>query len=243
MIPMTVTIAGWTGDEAGPNGPSMDEYRRRLWAQLNADHPGLGQRYDAGDPTAKKILTQAGTDHLHGFFIAHAHRTAAPLANEYATVTVRAQRAVQQAAGEYADLSKNTTVNWLAAHHRFVITTRAARELLERCVDIAEDLHRHEQFLGGGGVSQRIYAAYVPAEHRITMPDLDDCKVQLASFVELSTERFTTTRATITGGYPAGFEPAPIEHEPFDRPTDDEVVWKNAAFPASTAVAATARNW
>jgi hypothetical protein len=92
-------------------------------------------------------------------------------------------------------------------------------------------------------MSQQIYTAHVPAEHRITMPDLDDCKVQLASFIETSTERFTTTRATITGGYPAGFEPAPIEHEPFERAADDEITWMTMPFRATPAVVARERNW
>jgi hypothetical protein len=240
---MNVTIAGWTGIEGGADGPSSGEFSRRLWAKLDADHPDLRERLDNDDPDARRLLAEVGLDYLHGFFIARAHRAAAPLADEYAKVSAEALRAVQQASTEYADLTKNTTTNWLAAHHRFVLTTQRARDLLERRTEIAQDLHQHEPFLGDTDPARMVYARHVPAEHRITMPNLDELRLQLANFTETSTERFAATRATITGGYPAGFEPAPIEHEPFERPAGEEIAWTPEQFRAAPAVVAGERNW
>ncbi len=243
MIPPTVTIAGWTGGEHGPNGPSVDEHRRRLWNQLDTEHPGLRQRYHAGDPEAARTFREVGMDHLHGYFIATAHRNAAPLANEYADLTTEALRAVHQAANDYTDLSQNTTLHWLAAHPRFVPSTLHARTLLERCIQIAEDLHQHKQFIAGDDLSQQIYARHVPAEHRITFPDLDQLRLELGAFIELSTERFAVTRVTVTGGYPAGFEPAPLDIEPVTRTDSDTAAWANPTFTTTPAVAATERRW
>lgn len=245
MIPSTVTVAGWNGDEHGPNGPDQGpELGQRLLTELEAKNPGIWDRYQAEDKQARRTFVDYWMESMHGYYTAHAHQLLAPLANEYATLSAQALAAVEQAGAEYDDLSRNTTINWLAAHHRFVLTTQRARTLLEQQIAAAETLRekltkdRNCYYLGTDTLSREVYFRHVPAEHRITMPDVDQAKTQLANFVQLSTGRFSATRATITGGYPDGFAPPALDTDMPAPPADDEISWT-----ATPAVVAGERRW
>jgi hypothetical protein len=72
------------------------------------------------------------------------------------------------------------------------------------------------------------------------MPDDTAHPELLSDFIETGTERFRLLRATVTGGYPAGFEPAD-EPQPAGNP--DEDVWTNGTFRATPAVVADERGW
>lgn len=250
MIPSTVTVAGWNGNEHGSNGPDQDHHlAHRLWTDLEAQQPGIRARYQADDKTARRAFTDYWMESMHGYYTAHAHQLVAPLTNQYATLSAQALAAVEQAGTDYDDLSRNTTINWLAAHHRFVLTTQRARTLLEQRTAVAEQIRemltkdRNCHYLGTDSYSREVYAKHVPAEHRVTMPDLEELKSQLANFVQLSTSRFAATRATITGGYPDGFAPPALDTDTTTPAADHETAWTNEPYPATPAVVAGERRW
>ncbi len=238
MIPMTVEVAGWTGTEPELTIPQL---RRLAFEQLEADRPGFRARYDAEEGGATRTFTDKVMELLHGYFIAKAHATLAPRANEFAHLNQLAAAAMAQADEEYASLSRNTTVNWLAAHHRFTTATLAAKGFLESCIEVATELleRRESTSFLTGELNVSIYERYVPAQDRIVLPDVDKLRVRLAAWMEKSTERFEVTRVTVTGGFPAGFVPAPVE----SAPAGVEQAWLGDDWSASVAVANTARRW
>lgn len=250
MIPSSVTVAGWNGTEHGANGPDHDEkLGRRILEELEAKQPGILARYHAEDRDARRAFVDHWLETMHGYYVAYAHIVAAPIANQYATLRTQALAAVEQAGAEYDDLSRNTTINWLAAHHRFVLTTQRARTLLEQQVAVAEQLRhlltkdRTCYYLATDSLSREVYFRFVPAEDRITLPDVEEVKTQLADFVQLSTGRFSATRATITGGYPDGFAPPAIDTDMPEPDADDEIAWTSQPYTATPAVVAGERGW
>jgi hypothetical protein len=233
--PTTITILGYTGlGEA----PTMDELRGHAWRETEERFPGVKKHDYDTRPEVRSCVVERFSYYLHAWFAAGTHNKAVPAALAYAAVDRAVPAAIARADSLYADLSKNTTINWLAAHHRYVLATCEARQLLTERIAAGESLA--EAYSDGiTGFSQMVYHEHVPAEQRISVPDLDQIRLDLAEFVETRTERFGLLRATITGGYPEGFEPAG-DPSPTSRASGD---WSGKPVPASVAVANTARGW
>ncbi len=234
MIPNTVEIGGWTG--TGPE-PKIPQVRDLAFQELEAIYPAFRARYDREDAGMTRIFANKVMELMQGYCVARAHARLAPRANELAHLMRRADAAMAWADEEYVGLSRNTTVNWLAAHHRFTTATLEAKGFLETCIEVATELLGRRELTSflTGETNVSIYERHVPAQDRIVLPDVDKLQLKLAGWIEKSTERFEVTRVTITGGFPAGFALAPAGA---DLPVDDEIVWR-----ASVAVADTARGW
>jgi hypothetical protein len=238
--PSQISINGWTGDGADPG---TEAFWRRVRADLDVEFPN-GYSYD-DDDAVRRFATARFEIHLHSWHMARMHNTVLPATLRYAALDREARAAVARVDGLYADLSKNTTINWLAAHHRFVLATIEARRVLTARAEAAQDLHtKHAADFTTSRRSLEIYEQHVHAAQRITIPDPDAARLDLTAFIETSTERFGILRATVTGGYPDGFAPAPAEPATAAPPADrGESDWSGAAWSASVAVANTARGW
>lgn len=232
--PTLITIEGFDGTGDPPN---IDEIRRRLWRDVDERFPDATRddydhRQDVRDYSVERFR-----HHLSAWFVAETHNKAVPAAGQYAELAAAAGAVVAASDSLYADLSKNTTINWLAAHHRYVLATCEARRLLTERNAAAQHLAETFAVRDLAGFSEMLYHQTVPADQRITVPDLDALKLDLANFVETSTERFALLRATVTGGFPDGFQPAG------DRPARQGDEWNGQPLPASDAVAAQQRGW
>lgn len=153
----------------------------------------------------------------HAWFAVNEHNDLVPILNGLADLHRDADRAVAESSAHYADLSKNTTVNWLATHHRYVLATVRARTQLSRIADLTADLAgRQPDILKPRTIGHDlIYTVFVPGADRVILPtpaEVDTARLNLTEFVELSTTQFGILLATITGGYPPGFAPATDPH-------------------------------
>ncbi len=228
--PHPITITGLPG----PDNENIDPHRR-AWQEA-VDNRNPGDDDDTVSRQAVRLLEQ--------FLWAHAaaayHNAAVPAATEYHDLILAATNAMATATREYDDLSKNTTINWLAAHHRFILASTEATDLLTKALDAATDVHAiWERHMRGLAVSG--YEALVDAADRIIPPDLDSGRLNITTWAETTTRRQALTSATINGHFPAGYalaDPA----EPVTRTDDTETVWP-ATSQISVAVANTARTW
>lgn len=242
MTPQKIVVDGYDG--SAPEDTSTGPVMARIVADLDRLFPdGWRDRYEAEDPEVRDAATARFQYHLFVPIAVRRHNTAVPVARQYAITSQLAGRAVARVDSLYADLDKNTTVNWLAAHHRFVSAAVAAREVLTRAVDAAialRDSDLGKELTGPNGLTQLYYEQEVPAEQRITLPDVDAAQLALTGFVEQTRERIDLLRATVSGGYPAGFAPAVEPQLAPAGPVDDD--WA-ADRPASVAVVAGERAW
>ncbi len=220
--PRHLTILGFTGNNDADDWALLQQARHEFAAAVEAGTPGRVARLE-------RLIWALGATRYHN--------AAVPAGTEFHQLHHQAHAAMTAATSEYDDLSRNTTVNWLAAHHRFVTATITARDLLERKIRAAEDIHAvwdtHMNGLTFSG-----YHDLVDPTDRITPPDLDQLRLELATWIETSTTRFTITRITVTGGYPAGF--APTTDTPATDGTPDS---PDTTFTAGQAIANTARRW
>jgi hypothetical protein len=242
MIPKPIVVDGYDGT---PHESDEDMWRR-IGADLDRQFPdGWHDRYEAKDSEVRDAAVKLFEYHLFIPVMVRHHNATVPAAQRYATLAQLAPRAVAEADSLYGDLDKSTTINWLAAHHRFIKAAVNARRLLTELVDAAIALRDsklgNEIYGRANGLTQVYYETHVPAEQRITMPDVDAAELALTEFVETTRERIDILRATVSGGYPAGFAPAPVEPAPAPHgPVDDD--WA-ADLPASHAVVAGERAW
>jgi hypothetical protein len=211
-------------DTDGTGNPFEGAEAEKIWPRAVAD---AAAELDSFDPAVMHGETPRGErvhphrawvlDRVmarrHAWFAAQAHNDLVPILNGLHDLHRDADQAVAEAGAHYADLSKNTTVNWLATHHRYVLATVRARTLLSRIADLTADLAGREldiltpRSLG----HDLVYTVFVPEAKRITLPtreQADAAKIALTVFVETSTTQFGILLATITGGYPPGFSPA-----------------------------------
>lgn len=243
MIPKTIVVDGYDGSI--PEDTSTDPVAARVAADLDRLFPdGWRDRYAAEDRAVRDAAVARFQYHLFVPIAVRHHNAVVPVARQYAVTSQLAGRAVARVDSLYADLDKNTTVNWLAAHHRFVTAAVTAREVLTRAVDAAialRDSDLGKELTGRtNGLTQLYYEQEVPAEQRITLPDVDAAQLALTGFVEQTRERIDLLRATVSGGYPAGFAPAVEPQLAPAGPVDDD--WA-ADRPASVAVVAGERAW
>lgn len=245
MNPQVIVVDGYDGtiDEDTSTAPVI----ARVRADLDRQFPdGWHGRYEANDPEVRSLSRDLFQYHLFMPYMVHHHNQAVPLAQRYADLAQLTSRAVAETDAMYADLDKNTTVNWLAAHHRFILAVVEARRLLTELVDAAIALRdsklakeindRHSK------LTAMYYEQHVPAEQHITIPDVDAAELALADFVETTRDRIDILRATVSGGYPAGFAPAPVSPAPAPAGPDDDEDWMVDA-PASRATVARERAW
>jgi hypothetical protein len=135
------------------------------------------------------------------------HDQAVPGAVEHGRLDALARKAVADAGVLYADLGKDTTVNWPAAHHRFVEAAVRARELLAARLAAARVLAGGKFGRDMGTFARVVYEQAVPAGQRIVLPDVDGERRALAEFVERTRAQLDILRATADGDYPQGFAP------------------------------------
>lgn len=237
--PARITILGYDGTGDPPD--IGDIWRDRVIPELRAQHPD----FRASDLNVERHpMRKRGVDrvmeYLHGWFIAKEHNETVPALTRYMQVSRLATAAVSDTACLYGDLARNTTINWLAAHHTFVIATIQARRLLTERAELAQALAARKESAGvcglhrPGSLTRLYYDAHVPADQQITLPDPDTDHLAIAEFVELSTERFRILRATITGTYPPGFEPTPID--PAAAADQVAAEWAGNPIPISPAL-------
>jgi len=241
-IPTSITILGFDG--TGQTPELSDIWRDKVIPELRDEFPDF-QESDLHVEGHR--IRRRGTDrvmeYLYAWFIAKAHNDTVPTLTCYIRKSRLADTAVQYVASLYDDLSRNTTINWLAAHHTFVLATIQARRLLTERAQLARTLHaRQEQEPSSwirlhqpGSLSRMYYDTFVPADQQLTLPNVHTDDAAVADFVELSTDRFRILRATITGAFPPGFEPTPID--PADAADEVAAEWAGDPVPISPALA------
>lgn len=237
MIPQTIVIDGYDGSI--PEDTSTGPVWARAAADLDQAFPaGWNDRYEANDQEVRGQAVELFRYHLFMPSVVRHHNTAVPAAQQHAQATRMARGAVAAADSAYADLNKNTTINWLAAHHRFILAAVEARRTLTEVVDAAIALRDGEFGKEMVGITRTYYEQAVPVEQRITLPDVDAAQLELAEFDERTRERIDILRATVSGDYPQGFTPAPAG--PRTELAQDD--WADER-PASVAVVAKERAW
>lgn len=236
MIPQPITVDGYAGDVP----EEIEEVGARVDADLDRMFPGgWHARYEAHDPEVREARRALFEHHLFMPRAVKCHNDAVPAAQAHASAARLAVLAVAAADQAYAELSFNTTINWLAAHHRYITASIEARRLLTEVVDTATALRDGEFGKEMAALTLEHYRQHVPAGQRITVPDVDAAELALAEFVETTRERIDVLRATVSGGYPAGFAPLPAEPAPApSRPVDGD--WA-AETSASTGVVVSGR--
>jgi hypothetical protein len=245
MTPQTIVVDGYDGSitEDTSTGPVV----ARVRADLDRRFPdGWQARYDAADRVVRDASVDLFQYHLFMPLVVRHHNAAVPAAQQYATLANAAARAVAEVDSLYADLGKNTTINWLAAHHQFTVAAVKARDLLDSALAAAIALR--DSGLGKeiadrhSGLTRMFYEREVPAEQRIAIPDVDAVSLALTGFVETTRERLDILRATVSGGYPAGFAPAPTAPAPAPTgPVDDD--WATGRRASVAMVAGRERGW
>ena len=200
----TITINGYTGAET-------DDDRAKLY---NNKIREVREAY-AGDREAGTTAMMQWLETLHASIGAAAYHNSIAIPLQRFTAQRRVVSArIRESDEAYAELEKRTTTAWHAAHHRFVLAACEARARLVELVEIAGELHA-----AAGAepeyVTRGKYEQMVPAEDRqVELPDLAAVRAELDEFVETSRERFATTRATLAGEPPTGFEaPTPVPAE------------------------------
>ncbi len=238
MLPQTIVFDGYDGTMPKNDKAMMT----RIAADLDEIFPdGWRDQYEKNNPEVRRAAAVRFEYHLFMPIVVNHHNEAVPIAQRHARAAELARRAVVEVDGLYADLGKNTTVNWLAAHHRFILACKEARRLLTEVVDTATALHDTElakELDGRRGGLVSVYYGRVPTEQRITIPDVEAAGLALSEFVETTGERIDTLRATVSGGYPEGFAPA-VEAVPMQAPEQPgpDGDW-DGDWPASRAVVA-----
>jgi hypothetical protein len=226
-------IDGYDGEQL-----TDEEHRGRVRADMDRQFPGGWQaRWDAGDREVRDAFTRTVRHHVFVPVVVGYHNRAVDAACEYAGLDVLVSRGRWEVDQLYRDLDKNTTVNWLAAHHRFVKTAVSLRDILTRRVAAARSLAEGEF---GQQMTDPVLAVYeqvVPAGQRITVPDVDEAELALTEFVEKTRERIDLLRATVTGGYPEGFAPPRPAPSPPAVSVGADPDWDDN-WPASHAVVA-----
>jgi hypothetical protein len=136
------------------------------------------------------------------------HYQAVPAAAEHARLDRLARRAVAEADRLYADLGKDSTVDWRAARHQFVEACIRAWQLLTGRLVVARALAGGKFGRDMATLCRLVYERAVPAQHRIVLPDVDGEYLAVAEFVELTRTRLDILCVTAAGGYPPGFAPS-----------------------------------
>ncbi len=215
-----VTVFGIDGTG---KAPEMHELQTVIWpaviAQARAEFPDFDPTcLDGNTPYGQKShphrtwCTDRVMARFRTWYDLQTHNDIFPLLNTLADLHRDADQAVAESSAHYADLSKNTTINWLATHHRYVLATVRARTLLSQIADLTTTLaDRKPDILDAGSAAYHYVYSKVPEDQRIVLPtreQADTAQLNLTAFVELSTTQFGILFATITGGYPPGFTPA-----------------------------------
>lgn len=233
----TISILGYDG--TGPC-PEIQDIWQIVIPEAQQQFPDLDlkifeERTPWGQPVHphREWATDRVMEYMYAWFITQAHNSLVAHANKLANLEDEATRTVATAEQAYADLNKNTTINWLAAHHRYVLACITARNALTRHAELATELAgRDDDILKP--VKQSLhafyYTAHVPEHERIQLPTKNTAasiRQALADFVALCTRRFETLRATITGTFPPGFAPTPA---------DVTAEWAGENIPVSPAL-------
>jgi hypothetical protein len=258
--PTRISILGTDG--TGP-APNFDDVWQIVIPEAKAHFPD----FDIDAVTTKtpwgqephpqsKWCIDRVMERFHVYFDAAAHNElVAPLARLY-ELDHECRRAVDEANQLYDDLDKNTTINWLAAHHRFTKATIRARAVLTDRADLTDDLTDRDPDIlkdPNSALAALYYTAHVPEDQRIQLPtkaDAGNAKAALIDFTILSNTRFDILRATLTGAYPPGFAPAltdTITELTDDTPISPAVAYANQAMripaPRPGDPEASARSW
>lgn len=179
--PQLIDVPGY--EEFGSRG--LDLVRELAYADLDREFPdGWRDRYDRKDREVVDFALRRFDVHLGLPLMLGAHNKAVPLAAQYAHACFAAERAIAHTEALYADLSKNTTINWLAAHHRYMLALVRARDLLTARVDAAVALAGSEFHEKSKMRTMEFYEEVVAEEQRIQVPNVDTVRLDLAEFVE-----------------------------------------------------------
>lgn len=230
-----ITLFGFDGHEA--QSPEIEDIWKIVLAQAKEqfgdafDINQITRRYAYGEeraPQSRWCLDRVQA-HLCGYFVVKEHNSLVSDLNRLETLVRDSVTAITAADQAYADLSKNTTINWLAAHHRYVLAARHTRDLLTERLELAtrlagagDNLHLFRE------PGRIVYTENVPEANRIQLPGTGTAQAALDNFVATTTERFQILRATITGAMPPGFAPAV---------PDITEEWAGANVPISPALA------
>lgn len=241
-IPTPITILGYDGTGACPE---ISDVWRQVIPEARERFPDVDLiaildrgSIPPGDPDypVSRWCVDRVMERTYCWFVVKEHNEAIPSLTRYAQLDRETTTAVDHVAGLYADMHKNTTINWLASHHRLVLATIDARRLLTERAELARQLHDQTGAVAKinrpDGLTRTYYDAHVPADQQLQFPDPEADAGALAEFVELATERFRILRATITGGFPPGFEPAPAAGA-----DDVAAEWAGTNIPVSPALA------
>lgn len=216
----TVTILG--SDGTGPM-PDISDTWRIVIPEARAQFPDFDINVLDGDtPLGQRVhphrqwCTDRVIERIYAWFAAGEHNTLVAPLNRLHQLGRECPRATAEVDYLYADMDKNTTINWLAAHHRFTKATIRAQALLAEAAELTTELAgRDPSFLKNDRSPANItYVKHVPADQQIVLPTqaaVDRAQLAVTSFVTLSTTRFGILRATLTGAYPPGFQPAGTE--------------------------------
>lgn len=233
-----ITILGWDGTGPMPDIPDLwdiviPKARAHFGADFHTDNLQLTPYGQSPHPQFRWSVDRV-QEYLCAWLAAKEHNELVPHANRYAETDAACHRATTHASELYDDLHKNTTINWLAAHHRFVLACIAARDILTTRAELAAELAARDTNILQP-TNQSLYAlhytAHVPQEQRIQLPTKNtaaEAQATLDDFVALCTRRFETLRATITGTFPPGFAPTM---------PDVTAEWNGDNIPVSPALA------
>jgi len=207
-VPETITTYGYTGAK-GELG-SMDDLRGKLFALEQERHPDGYPDEETQTHGRARLFDEI----VSAWYVAQFHNGIAPLIRDYLAAIRKAYTAGRAADEAYDELGKRTTTAWHAAHHRYIIALDAAEAAY---AELAQAVTRLSKFHADNwrGIVSSFYNRHVPAGQRIDLAELTlvvehrNPEHELTLFRERHRPYLRLLNYTLTGGYPAGYEPDP----------------------------------
>lgn len=222
--PAPISINGFDGTREPTNGEIHAAVAKALTARFSKDQLDTyfqEPEWRNRDPQMSDVVTDIHFGIVASHLVAEYHNALALLVHNYRLTAGAARAALAQVTNTYVDLARTTTTAWHAAHHRYMIAVTDAQAALAEKTQAGNILTTYHRGPNWRGLVAGFYDRLIPADQRITVPDLTGAAAELPEFMETNRRRIQLLSYTLTGAFPAGFEPEEIP-EPEPTPTEDD---------------------